>query len=241
LNRDLIAENGGLNLYAFVRNQPVSHGDFLGREMWVATQSHKMTVDVEKLNADIMNNINTLMKKIADAEKEVGAGAKWLYYWSYWDPKTTTHTKPKRIKKAEFFARLALERINTVPTTFYSLDGDISLLQKAVTKHGYPWDSTAYFYHTDHNDFTVFKSGEEYKRTFVDSEVHRDVKPMQGYIVPCSCEGYPNNPDANSYKAVNTVYVEDAKGNAEVKTTAAGKTACQVNWAAGHLICAPLK
>ena len=51
MNRDPIAEKGGLNLYGFVGNEPVSKWDILGKECGITVHRAPVTVDFD-LNMD---------------------------------------------------------------------------------------------------------------------------------------------------------------------------------------------
>ena len=79
-SRDPIGENGGMNLYGFVRNNGVNDSDILGGAIFgVANPTDPVLHDDSKITLDMMKDIDAFLQSIAGLSVEDFANAQYFF------------------------------------------------------------------------------------------------------------------------------------------------------------------
>lgn len=245
MSRDPIGERGGINIYRFVQNDPIRKLDSLGDEMWLASAARS-----EQDAAFAVQEVNKWNAKIEDRKREVKeqmakfGTVKFTYEWRYRSMKAPFELKIDPVDEDTFFKRLGSEKVNLVPLEFKSLHKDMVALKDIVqNKHSNPWDSTAYFFHTEDDGTVKYKYGsttsEQVRKEFF-SSLWPIANAKGGGVTFCSCEVHPD--PSLGFVRMNAVNVDAAEGDVSpthITQQTKKVLACVVRWHAGRLVCLP--
>ena len=140
LNRDPIEEEGGINLYAFCRNNPLKFIDPHGFSVWFAAGN--ITAYEKDILQELVDDHNLRVKKAKayfDKFKLREASKKYTRIFK-WNGNVVTSDV--------FFKRLDEETAILKSTSFKTLDGDMKEITELVNKHTYSYDQTVYTHET---------------------------------------------------------------------------------------------
>jgi len=145
LSRDPIEEQGGLNLYAFSKNDMVNFFDPLGSALWTVEGDLKQPQLEESIKE--LDAIKKDLKKLIDANVADGLLDQMTFYW-YDEKGNKEKLGVGAVGHTKFMERFDHEVIvRSEKGNFNKLALDIETIKAPIKNHKYSYDITAYTHH----------------------------------------------------------------------------------------------